>query len=330
MGELVGKEVTAAHPIVDAALPDGSRLNIIYSEDVSIKGSSFTIRKFSAEPFSFTRLVSFNTISAQLAAYIWLCCENRMNIFICGETASGKTTTLNAIIPLIHLDSKMYTVEDTPEVLPPHRIWQQVITRPAGVGGSSVEMFDLIRAGMRSRSDYIIVGETRGREALAAFQAMQAGRAVMSTFHAGSIRSMIQRFTGDPINVPIRFMDNLHVVLIQRAVYHAGRMVRRVLTVGEILGYSRELGGIMSREVFVWDPATDLHRFRGMYNSYILENLIAESKGYVDKRKIYGDLARRTKIVEMMVEHGIVGYHETNAVIHAFQQYGEAGLPFKI
>jgi flagellar protein FlaI len=253
-----------------------------------------------------------------------------MNIFICGETASGKTTTLNAIIPLIHLDSKMYTVEDTPEVLPPHRIWQQVITRPAGVGGSSVEMFDLIRAGMRSRSDYIIVGETRGREALAAFQAMQAGRAVMSTFHAGSIRSMIQRFTGDPINVPIRFMDNLHVVLIQRAVYHAGRMVRRVLTVGEILGYSRELGGIMSREVFVWDPATDLHRFRGMYNSYILENLIAESKGYVDKRKIYGDLARRTKIVEMMVEHGIVGYHETNAVIHAFQQYGEAGLPFKI
>jgi len=145
------------------------------------------------------------TLSPELSAYLWLCLENEQTVFVVGETASGKTTTLNAILSYIPSDSKIYTAEDTAEVIPPHNTWQQLLTREGGGEGSSdVDMFDLVAAALRSRPDYIIVGEVRGAEGRMAFQAAQTGHPVMLTFHASDIVSMIQRFTSEPINVPRR------------------------------------------------------------------------------------------------------------------------------
>ena len=326
MSERAGKPVSMGVPIVDSALPDGSRMNIIYADDVSVKGPSFTIRKFPPEPTSFVKLLEYNTMDAQLAAYLWICLENGMSLFVCGETASGKTTTLNALIPFINYNCKIYSVEDTAEIQSPHRIWQQLLTRETGGEETKVDTFTLLKAALRSRPDYIIVGEIRGPEGAIAFQAMQSGHSVMATFHASTLQKMVQRFTGDPINVPIRFLDNLNIVLIQQAVYIEGKMARRILSVYEIIGYFKETNNIMSREVFKWDDATDSYRFRGMHNSYVLEELVAKSKGYLDVRKIYDDLEHRTKIVELMKNSGIVKYSEVREQIKDYQVHGYGEL----
>ena len=231
--EKIGSPVSEGQPIADGTLPDGSRVNIIHSKDVSLKGPTMTIRKFSETPTSVTQLINWGTFDTGVAAYLWLCLQYGRSLFVCGETASGKTTTANAIIPFIPPEKKIFSVENTPEVQVPHAVWQQLLTKSTGPKEGHIELDDLLRAGLRSRPDYIIPGETRGIEGRVVFQAMQTGHPVITTFHAGSVTKVIQRFTGHPINIPKTFMDNLDVVLIQMAVERKGKRIRRVLSVEE-------------------------------------------------------------------------------------------------
>ncbi len=188
MGERIGRPVSDARPIIDGTLPDGTRINAIYSTDVSRKGSSFTMRKFMEVPASIPQLIKWGSIDANMASYLWLLLENQMSIFFSGETASGKTTMLNASLPFISSKAKMYSVENTAEVAPPQPAWQQLITREDGPKESQVDTFTLLKVALRSRPNYIIVGEIRGEEGAVAFQAMQTGHAVLATFHASSIK----------------------------------------------------------------------------------------------------------------------------------------------
>ncbi|QCC48195.1 type II/IV secretion system ATPase subunit [Halobellus limi] len=330
MGERIGDPVSDAHPIVDSTLPDGSRINIIYSDDVSLKGSSLTIRQGDDVPLSIFQIAKWGTLSPELCAYLWIALENERTIFVVGETASGKTTTLNAITSFIPRDSKIYTAEDTAEVLPPHNTWQQLLTREGRGADSEVDMFDLVAAALRSRPDYIIVGEVRGEEGRMAFQAAQTGHPVMLTFHASDIVSMIQRFTGDPINVPETFMSNADIALFQNRVKRGNETLRRVTSVQEIEGYSKEMGGVVTREAFYWDPVEDEIVFQGRNNSYIMEEKIATLLGYDDTRKIYEDIKFRTEIIERAIQENIVGYHEVNEFIEDFQRDGTEGIPFDI
>jgi flagellar protein FlaI len=327
LSERIGKPVSDTNPIIDAALPDGSRINIIYSDDVSKEGPSFTIRKFAEEPLTVTRLVDWGTLSPEMAAYLWMALEYSMNIIISGETASGKTTSLNSLLSFVNHNYKIYTAEDTPEVVIPHDVWQRLVTREAGPEEARVELFDLIKAALRSRPDYIVVGEIRGKEGNVAFQAMQTGHPVISTFHASSISKLIQRFTGDPINVPIRFIDNLNIALFQLLIYERGRITRRVSTLEEILRFSPAKGGVLTRTVFQWDPVEDVHRVRGRVNSHILENLIAPKMGLADVREIYTVLDRRADIISRMVEKRMFGYRQVNAIFRRYYQKGLEGLP---
>jgi len=330
ISERIGRPVSDRNPIVDGALPDGSRINIIYSPDVSIKGPSATIRKFSATPISITQLIAWGTLSAEVAAYLWIALEYGMSVFVCGETASGKTTLLNSIIPFIKPGSKIFTAEDTPEVQVPHPVWQRLITRERGPEESRVTLFDLLKAALRSRPNYIIVGEIRGAEGAIAFQAMQTGHPVMATFHAGDVKKMIQRFTGHPINVPITFIDNLNIAVFQQAVYVKGKFLRRTISVVEIEGYYEELGGVATRNVFEWDAVADKHIFRGFNNSYILERKIAEIAGYEDPKDIYNELFLRARILQRMVELGITNYWDVYKEIKAFYLKGLEGLSFRV
>ncbi|GAB3680226.1 hypothetical protein GCM10028857_02670 [Salinarchaeum chitinilyticum] len=328
MGERIGDPLSDSDPIVDSTLPDGSRINIIYSDDVSIQGSSLTIRQGEEVPLSVLQITKWGTLSPELAAYLWLCLENEQTVFVVGETASGKTTTLNSIMSFIPQDSKIYTAEDTAEVLPPHDTWQQLLTREGGNEGSDVDMFDLVAAALRSRPDYIIVGEVRGEEGRMAFQAAQTGHPVMLTFHASDIVSMIQRFTGDPINVPETFMDNADVALFQNRVKQGDDVLRRVTSVQEIEGYSKEMDGVVTRQSFYWDPAQDEIVFQGMNNSFVLEEQIATLLGYEDTREIYDELQFRADLIRRMIEENVLGYHEVNEAIADFQRDGIEGLPF--
>ncbi|ELZ25765.1 type II secretion system protein E [Halosimplex carlsbadense 2-9-1] len=330
MGERIGDPVSDSDPIVDSTLPDGSRLNLIYSDDVSVKGPSLTIRQGDDVPLSIFQITKWGTLSPQLAAYLWLCLENEQTVFVVGETASGKTTTLNSIMAFIPRDAKIYTAEDTAEVLPPHDTWQKLLTREGEDEGSSVDMFDLVAAALRSRPDYIIVGEVRGEEGRMAFQAAQTGHPVMLTFHASDIVSMIQRFTGEPINVPETFMDVADVALFQNRVKQGDQVLRRVTSVQEIEGYSKEMDGVVTRQSFYWDPVEDEIIFQGMNNSFVLEEQIATLLGYEDTRDIYDDLNFRASVIERAIQEGILGYHEVNELIEDFQRDGVEGLPFDI
>ncbi len=330
MSERIGKPVSDTHPIIDATLPDGSRINMVYSREISKNGSSFTIRKFAGVPISIVQLVAWKTLSSQVAAYLWLCLENNISIFVCGETASGKTTVLNAMSTFIRPTAKIFTVEDVAEAKIPHEAWQRLLTRESGTGGGRVEMFDLLKAALRSRPNYIIVGEIRSKEGAVAFQGMQTGHPVLATFHASSVRKMIQRLTGDPINVPETFIDNLNVALIQQAIYRGGKLLRRTTGMEEIEGYSSEAGGVLTRNVFTWVPYADKHEFRGMYNSFILEEKIATMHGLADKREIYEHFALRTKIIEEMVNRKIFDYYKVYEIVRAFSQGGIEALPFAL
>ncbi|MEF8843726.1 MAG: type II/IV secretion system ATPase subunit [Haloarculaceae archaeon] len=331
MGERMNNPISDSQPIVDATLPNGSRINIIYSDDVSVKGPSLTIRQGEETPLSILQITKWGTLSPELAAYLWLCMENEQTVFVVGETASGKTTTLNAMFSFIPRDAKIYTAEDTAEVMPPHDTWQQLLTREGqGDGGSDVDMFDLVAAALRSRPDYICVGEVRGEEAQMAFQAAQTGHPVLITFHASDIVSMIQRFTGNPINIPETFMDNCDVALFQNRVKQGDDVLRRVTSVQEIEGYSEHEGGVVTREAFSWDPREDDVTFTGRNNSYVLEEQIATLLGYRDTREIYDELDRRAEIVRRLIDADVLEYHAVNEAIEGFQRDGVEGLPIDV
>jgi len=327
--EIVDRPVSEARPIVDAILPDGSRVNFIFGKDISLHGSSFTIRKFSAKPLSITQLISYGTISPEEAAYLWLAIENGMNIIVSGETASGKTTLLNALTTFIRYDWKVYSVEDTPELNLPHPIWQRLVTRQVGKS-SDVEMYDLLKAALRSRPNYILVGEIRGKEGYVAFQAMQTGHPVMTTFHSGNITQLIERLTGEPINIPIQYIDNLNIAVFTSSVIIKGKIERRITSIFEIEKYVNELKRVSVRKVFYWDSIRDKHIFSGLYNSYILENKVAPLMRLSDKRQIYSILNLRAKILKKMVEEKIFDFFEVYSVIKKYYEGGLKALPFNL
>jgi archaeal flagellar protein FlaI len=305
LGEWIKHPVTVRNPLVDAVLPDGSRINIVYGREISKRGSNFTIRKFAGTPTSVLELIEFGSLNYTMVAYLSLMLEAHMNVFVVGATASGKTTLLNAITAFMKPDAKIVTIEDTPEVQVPHENWVQEMTRQGGgeKKSSDVGMFELLKAALRQRPDMIIVGEIRSVEAVVAFQAMQTGHGVMSTFHASSVEKLIQRLTGDPINIPKTYIDNLNLAVIQSAVRLAdGRSARRVMSINEIIGYDPVSQSFSFLEAFRWNPANDTFEFPGYMNSYLLEQVIALKHGIPPHRRkeIYDEVKRRAKIFEKL------------------------------
>lgn len=327
MGEGIKKPVTVRNPIVDSVLPDGSRINIVYGSDISKRGSNFTIRKFSETPLSVIELIEFGTLDYSMAAYLSFVLEEGLNVFVVGATASGKTTTMNAITTFMRPDDKIVSIEDTPELQVPHKNWIREVTRGSGREDSNSEigMFDLLKASLRQRPDRIIIGEIRGVEGAIAFQAMQTGHGVMSTFHADSVEKLIQRITGDPISIPKAYVDNLDVVIIQSVVKPAGAdIARRIVSINEIVGYDPVAHTFSFIEVFRWNQARDTFDFPGHMNSYLLEERIAPKRGIPDfKRKaIYTDLKRRAKIFERLhKERHLKDFYEVfNILSEAYRQ----------
>ena len=325
LSEKIGRPVTVREPVVDATLPDGSRINIVYGEDVSRRGSNFTIRKFTEIPFSILDLIATGSLSYEMAAYISLMLGAGMNTFVSGETASGKTTMLNAITTFIDPNAKIVSIEDTPELQVPHQNWIREVTRGSASGGASVTMFDLLRAALRQRPNEIIIGEIRGEEGAIAFQAMQTGHACMATFHAASVEKLIQRLTGNPINVPKTYVDNLNMVIIMSAVrLPSGKTGRRVLSLNEIIEYSPESNSFAFIEVFRWDPATDTFEYPGYMNTNILEHVVGVRRGIPphESRQIYQELEDRANILRSLKERNVGNFYELHAVLSKAHREG--------
>ena len=210
LAQKCGKHISVASPLLDATIPDGSRLQATLGKHVTKKGSSFTIRRFKENPFTPLDLLKFKTMSTEMMAYLWIGIEHGQSMLVCGGTASGKTTTLNAVLLFIPPQMKIVSIEDTRELNLPHENWVPGLTRE-GFGGKStvtgraageIDMFDLLTAAMRQRPQYLMVGEVRGKEAYVVFQAMATGKTCYSTFHAEDVQAMVHRMENDPINLP--------------------------------------------------------------------------------------------------------------------------------
>jgi len=314
LAERIGRPLSYRNPIVDGTLPDGSRINIVYGSDISIRGTNFTIRKFAKVPISITQLCLWNTIGYLPAAYLWMLLEFGISVWVCGETASGKTTTLNALCAFINPTAKIVSVEDTPEVTVPHENWVREVTKEGEGEEGKIDLFALLKAALRQRPNYIIVGEIRGREGNVAFQAMQTGHPVIATFHASTVQKLIQRLTGSPIEVPKTYIDNIGAVIIQSAVKvpKTGKIERRVLSINEILGYDSVEDRFNYIEIFSWDPLTDTFIFRGEGTSYLLENKLAVFYGYSKRevREIYNHLRMRAELLRLLAEAGVTDYFD--------------------
>jgi len=317
MAYRAGKHISLANPIVDASLPDGSRVQITYGYEVTKKGSTFTIRKFRADPLTVVDLIIFNTLSADLAAFLWYMVEKRLTLLVAGGTASGKTTTLNALGTFITPGQKIVSIEDTQEINLPHENWIPAVSRQAFTAGETGEitLFDLLKASLRQRPDIIIVGEVRGAEAYTLFQAMATGHGGFSSIHADSIKATITRLTSEPMNIPSELIGNsLDLVLLQLKLKLGDRSVRRVLQVAEIVGVDESTGEFIFNDAFKWEPAKDLHVPTG--RSIAFEKI---RKRYGERvEHITHEIAKRKAVLEWMVRNNVRRHRDVSNVIKQF------------
>ncbi|MEO2154656.1 MAG: type II/IV secretion system ATPase subunit, partial [Nanoarchaeota archaeon] len=307
LSQKAGKIVSLANPLLDAALPDGSRLQITFSRQISAKGTNFTIRKFSKEPLTPIHLIKFGSINEILMAYLWFLIENRQSMLVSGGTASGKTTLLNAISMFIRPEAKIISIEDTPELKLPHPNWIAQLTRQ-GFGSQhygEVDMFDLLRAALRQRPDYIIVGEVRGKEASILFQAMATGHTGLATIHADNMEALIDRLTTPPINLPPSLLENLNAIVFPARLRYKNQFVRRVKYIYEIKGYDRKEQELKTLISAYWDPLKDTYHMR----KSILLGKLTELLN-IDEDTLKKELILRAKILKWLKDHDIVKYRD--------------------
>jgi flagellar protein FlaI len=299
-----GKHISVASPLLDATVPDGSRLQATLGMHVTKRGSSFTIRRFRDNPFTPVDLLKFKTMSAEMMAYLWIAIETGQSMMVCGGTASGKTTTLNATLLFIPPQMKIVSIEDTRELNLPHENWVPCLTR-AGFGAKNVtsgkapgeiDMFDLLATALRQRPQYLMVGEVRGAEAFIVFQAMATGKTCYTTFHAESVSAMVHRMENPPISLPRSLVSALNLVLLQRQVKVGTKMTRRVSSLTEIVGLDPETNELITNSVYSWNPADDTFLFSG--HSYIYER-VALTKNW-SMKDIEREVRGRVEMLEYM------------------------------
>jgi flagellar protein FlaI len=311
MAQLAGRAISVTNPMLDATLPDGSRIQLTLRKEVTAKGSTFSIRRFREEPYTPIDLMNLGSANAEIMAYFWLIVQYKKSAIIAGGTAAGKTTTLNAITLFIPMEEKIVSIEDTRELNLPHPNWIPSVQR-VGLSGEvvrgkvvgEIDMFDLLKAALRQRPEYILVGEIRGEEASVLFQAMATGHSTYSTFHADSVASLVHRLVHPPINIPHMMMASLNVVSVQKIVLINEKRTRRIIDVTEIVGIDPQTNEILTNELYKWDPATDTHE---MVSSSIILREIADMNS-MTREEISDEYFNRVKVLKWAQKNNIRHY----------------------
>ncbi len=311
-----GKGISKRMPQVDATLPDGSRAQLTLGKEVSDHGTNYTIRQFKDVPFTPIDLINWNTFSLDEMAFLWLAIENHKSLIFAGGTASGKTTSLNAVSLFIPSNTKIVSIEDTREVELPQRNWIASVTRPSFSDDSQgdVDEFDLLEAALRQRPDYIVMGEIRGEEGRTLFQVMSTGHTTYTTFHADSVDEVLKRFTTDPINVSKTMFTALDLVSIQTQTRVQGTKVRRNKSLTEINHYEAEHDEINVQDVYQWQAETDEYLKMGDSNTL---DAIQFDRGWSTER-LEDELFERQVILAYLIKNGLNTYAEVAATIQAF------------
>jgi archaeal flagellar protein FlaI len=322
LAQKAGRYISYASPILDGSLPDGSRVNATYTKDISSKGPTFTIRKFTKTPWTPTQLIGFKALSPEMLAYFWIILEYQSNLMIVGGTASGKTTLLNAIAFFIPLERRVVSIEDTRELNLPRENWLPSVVR-TGVSGSTGEigMFDLLKGSFRQNPDYVIVGEVRGAEASVLFQGMASGHASISTLHADSVETVIRRLETPPINLSPMLVGSLDAVAIMTHAIVNGKETRRLREISEVVKVNPD-GSAITNAPFSWNPAEDK-----FYHKSEIKLFDKISKKYgIPREKLQKEFEVRSKLLFTLFKQKVVGMDEIQKVIKEYRKSPEVIL----
>ncbi|MBN1539632.1 MAG: type II/IV secretion system ATPase subunit [Candidatus Thermoplasmatota archaeon] len=321
LSQKAGKSISVADPILDATLPEGHRLNATYGREVTTRGSSFTIRKFKEDPLTITDLVKFGTISPEMAAHIWMAVQYGDSMIFAGGTASGKTATMNAVSIFIPPSAKIISIEDTREVNLPHENWIAGLTRGSADSGkdTDIDMYQLLRAALRQRPEYVLVGEVRGKETMTMFQAMATGHITYSTMHADSVKSIVYRLENPPISIPRVLIQALNLVAIHNQLRVKGMRVRRVTELVEIVGIEPTSLEIITNRVYKWEPAGDTFVFGGHSNLY--EKIMDMDD--MTRDEVVTELNRRAEVIEWMVRNEVRMFKDVSSIVAEYYENPE-------
>jgi len=331
IAQTAGRHISVLQPIRDATLADGSRVNITLGREVTRKGSTFTIRRFRSNPVSPVDLIKYGTFDSKQLAYLWIILEYKRSVLAAGGTASGKTTTLNALCAFIRPEYKIVSIEDTAELNLMHPNWTQSITRigfggetgltkasgnGSGKGGAAgdIELYDLLTAALRQRPEYIVVGEVRGSEAFTLFQAISVGHPCLGTIHAGSMKELLSRVESNPMNVPRSLFSSVDNIIFNSMIKKGEHYIRRASNIVEIIEIDSDRGDLITNPVYRWEPVSDTFTHSG---SYALFTGIREEFG-VPEGDLINELNDRAELLDYLANNDITDYER---VVNAIRTY---------
>ncbi len=331
IAQTAGRHISVLQPIRDATLADGSRINITLGREVTRKGSTFTIRRFRSNPVSPVDLIKYGTFDSKQLAYLWIILEYKRSILAAGGTASGKTTTLNALCAFIRPEHKIVSIEDTAELNLMHPNWTQSITRSGFGGGAGltkaggngsgkgrtagdIELYDLLTAALRQRPEYIVVGEVRGSEAFTLFQAISVGHPCLGTIHAGSMKELLSRVESNPMNVPRSLFSSVDNIIFNSMIKKGEHYIRRASNIVEIIEIDPDRGDLITNPIFKWDPVSDTFPYSGSCSLFAgIREEFGVQEGY-----LLNELNDRAELLDHLANNDITDYE---LVVNAIRTY---------
>jgi hypothetical protein len=266
----------------------------------------------------------------KMMAYLWMAVEHGYNALISGGTASGKTSTLNALALFVPRESKIVSIEETREINLPHPNWIPGVTR-SGFGEvvndrlvGEIDLFDMMKAALRQRPEYILVGEIRGQEAYVLFQAMATGHTTYSTVHADTTQALIHRLEGKPINIPRTMLQSLDIILLMRTQKTQNQQLRRCIKIVELLSVDSETSEVLTNTVFEYNPAEDEFQYSG--KSFVLDQIHSHMDMSVDE--ITEEVQNRAQILDWLRTYHIREFTDVAQILAKYAEKPEDVLEF--
>ncbi|MEM4330541.1 MAG: type II/IV secretion system ATPase subunit [Candidatus Pacearchaeota archaeon] len=311
LAQKCGRYVSYANPILDGSLADGSRVNATYTKDITSKGPTFTIRKFSKIPLTPINLIQNRSASPEMLAYFWILMQYKLNVLVAGGTGSGKTTLLNAIAFFIPPEARVVSIEDTRELNLPRENWLPSVVRESVSGEvGEVDMFSLLKASFRQIPDYVIVGEVRGKEAAVLFQGMASGHSCLSTIHADSLDAIVRRLETPPIELSPSLINELDCIAIMTHARVGEKETRKLREVVEVVNVNPD-GTAQGNIPLIWDPAKDKFYFKKDFHAFRK----IEKRNGIPYNKLIDEFILRTRILNEMSIRGISSVDDVKNIL---------------
>ncbi|WP_440060091.1 type II/IV secretion system ATPase subunit [Thermogladius sp. 4427co] len=298
----IGRHVSISNPIAEGLTNEGYRVSIVYGDEVSRKGSSIVIRKKPEKPWTITQLINEGVLSSLLAAYLWLVIELKGWVIVAGGVGAGKTTLLQSLLNFIPPTRRVITIEDTPELSLSSEQWDPLVER-SYTASNTIDMYSLLKASLRRRPDYIVVGEVRGIEARLLVQASRLGHGVLNTIHGDSPDSVLKRLVSYPISIPRNLLGNIWTIVVIAQT----ELGRRVVNISEV-----------TEEVDV----TDIGWYEnGLFKPLEVSELASKStrlRSRLGLRNVEEELKARSIFLQKLVSNGVFDERDLSREIIGF------------